>query len=164
MNIKAIKTNEVEFYLYPDGVSTLDEFVENVVKPSNGLVKMKYLNDDAGTAPFFIRDDIKTVYVNFSNITTLEEEEVMLLSDAEFEDQLEPFTLDICEGCVFDGNPDTGCDRILTKRDKIDILEETCVLYASEDDYDFEEDDEDTITIPSEPGKIFKFKRDDYDD
>ena len=123
---------------------------------------MKYLNDDAGTAPFFIRDDIKTVYVNFNNITTIEEEEVMLLTDSEFEEQLAPFTDDICAGCVFDGNPETGCDRILTKRDKINILDETCLLYASEDEYSFE-DDEDAITI-EDKGKIFKFRRDDRDD
>ena len=158
MNIRVIKTNEVEFYLYPEGISSLDEFVEKVIVPGNGFVKMQTLNDDAGTAPFFIRDDIKTVYVNFNNITTIEEEEVMLMTDAEFEDQLAPFTDDICAGCVFDGNPETGCDRILTKRDKIDILEESCILYASEDEYDFE-DDPDTVTLPSEPGKIFKFKR-----
>ncbi len=158
MNIKAIKTNEVEFYLYPEGISTLDDFVEKVVIPNDGFVKMRYLNDDAGTAPFFIRDDIKTVYVNFNNITTIEEEEVMLLTDAEFEDQLAPFTDEICEGCVFDGNPETGCDRIVNKRDKINILEETCMLYASEDEYDHEDDD--SITLPGEPGKIFRFKRD----
>ena len=158
MNIKAIKTNEMEFYLYPEGISSLDEFVEKVVIPNEGFVKMQYLNDDAGTAPFFIRDDIKSVYVNFNNITTIEDEEVMLMSDAEFEDQLAPFTDEICAGCVFNGNPETGCDRILTKRDKINILEETCLLYASEDEYDL---DDDEFTHPSEPGKIFRFKRDD---
>lgn len=158
MNIKAIKTNEMEFYLYPEGISSLDEFVEKVVIPNEGFVKMQYLNDDAGTAPFFIRDDIKTVYVNFKNITTIEDEEVMLMSDAEFEDQLAPFTDEICAGCVFNGNPETGCDRILTKRDKINILDETCLLYASEDEYDL---DDDEFTHPSEPGKIFRFKRDD---
>ena len=92
MKKKVIKTNEMEQYLYPDNISSLDQFVEEIVEKSSGFVKMQYLNNDSETNPFFVSEDIKTVYVNFNNLTTLEEDEVMLMSDAEFEEQLAPFT------------------------------------------------------------------------
>ena len=102
MKKKVIKTNEMEQYLYPDNISSLDQFVEEIVEKSSCFVKMQYLNNDSETNPFFVSEDIKTVYVNFNNLTTLEEDEVMLMSDAEFEEQLAPFTYDICKGCGMD--------------------------------------------------------------
>ena len=158
MKKKVIKTNEMEQYLYPDNISSLDQFVEEVVSKSNGFVKMQYLNNDSDTNPFFVSEDIREVYVNFNNLTTLEEDEVMLMSDAEFEEQLAPFTYDICRGCAFDGNPDTGCDRILRKRDKINILEEKCFLYTDPEDLITDDDPGSYYHMPDEDkGKIFQF-------
>ena len=159
MKKKVIKTNEMEQYLYPDNIANLDQFVEEVVKKNDGFVKMQYLNDDAETNPFFVHEDIRTVYVNFNNLTTIEEDEVMLMSDSEFEEQLAPFCYDICSGCAFDGNPETGCDRILRKRDKINILEESCFLYTDQDEL---EDIGDMFGLDYHPfdkdeGKIFQF-------
>lgn len=161
---KVIKTNELEQYLYPDGIANLDQFMKEVVNKSDGFVKMEYLNNDAETNPFFVHEDIKTVYVNFNNMTTLEEDEVMLMSDAEFEDHLAPFADEICENCVFDGNPGTGCDRILRKRDKINILEESCFLFADMRDFDEDEIPDFPAPLDSDRGKIFPFKRKDEDE
>lgn len=156
MKKKVIKTNELDLYLYPDHINSLDQFISEYVNNGSGFVKMQYLNDDAETNPFFVQEDIKTVFVNFGNMTTIEEDEVFLMSDAEFEEQLAPFTYDICKGCAFDGNPDTGCDRILRKRDKINIIEEECFLYT-----DIEELGGGEYPIPSyhshDKGKIFQF-------
>ena len=158
MKKKVIKTNEMEHYLYPDNISSLDQFVEEIVEKSSGFVKMQYLNNDSETNPFFVSEDIKTVYVNFDNLTTLEEDEVMLMSDAEFEEQLAPFTYDICKGCAFDGNPETGCDRILRKRDKINILEEKCFLYTDPEELMTDDDPGFFYQPPDEDrGKIFQF-------
>ena len=41
MKKKVIKTNEMEQYLYPDNISSLDQFVEEIVEKSSGFVKMK---------------------------------------------------------------------------------------------------------------------------
>jgi hypothetical protein len=158
MKKKVIKTNEMEQYLYPDNISTLDQFMQEIVAKSDGFVKLQYLNNDSETNPFFVSEDVKTVYVNFNNLTTIEEDEVMLMSDAEFEEQLAPFTFDICKGCAFDGNPDTGCDRILRKRDKINILEESCFLYTDPEELEVDEDQRVFYQPPDEDhGKIFQF-------
>ena len=85
---KIIRTNEMEQYLYPDGITNLDQFMEEVVLKSDGFVKMEYLNNDADTNPFFVHEDIKTMYVNFRNLTTLEEDEVMLCCESLFEEML----------------------------------------------------------------------------
>ena len=161
---KIIRTNEMEQYLYPDGITNLDQFMEEVVLKNDGFVKMEYLNNDADTNPFFVHEDIKTMYVNFRNLTTLEEDEVMLLSDAEFEEQLAPFADEICEHCIFDGNPETGCDRILRKRDKINIIEDSCFLFADEREFDEDEIPEFPAPMDHDKGKIFQFKRKDEDD
>lgn len=161
MRKKVIKTNEMEQYLYPDDIFSLDQFMEEVVRKSDGFVKLRYLNNDAETNPFFVNEDIRTVYVNFNNLTTIEEDEVMLMTDSEFEEQLAPFAYDICDGCAFDGNPDTGCDRILRKRDKLNIIEESCFLYTSEEEmYEATEGHPYPVMRDSDDrdkGKIFQF-------
>lgn len=156
MKKKVIKTNEMDLYLYPDNIGSLKQFVDEYVNNGSGFVQMQYLNDDAETNPFFVQEDIKTVFVNFANMTTIEEEEVFLMSDAEFEEQLAPFTSEICEGCAFDGNPDTGCDRILRKRDKINIIEEECFLYTGIDELEGAEYPSHLYNT-SDKGKIFEF-------
>ncbi len=157
--LKVMNTSEMEYYMYPDGVNSLDGFMGTLQKNNSRFVKLKYLNNDAETAPNFVQEDIKDIYVNFNNISTVEETEVFLLTDEEFEERMEPFTDRICAGCIFDGNPETGCDRILTKRDKINIIEENCFLYADGYEYSEESPGDDP-----EEGKILRFTRDDEDD
>lgn len=165
MKIKVIKTNETDAFLFPKGISTLDEFYEKVISKKSGFIKMQLLSDNALTGPFFIQKDIQDVYVNFDNISVLYEDEAFLLSVAEFEKNLKPFVEDICEGCMLDGNPETDCDKIINKRDKINVIEGSCFLYQSEDD--FEEDDfyDDPINPAknNSSGQIFQFnKKEDY--
>lgn len=167
MNLKVIKTDDFNSLLFPAGINSLDEFVEKVLTVSDGFIKMQMLSDDAGTEPFYLKEDIKDIYVNFNNVSTLTEEEAIILSVNEFEQNLKPFVDEICQGCMLEGNPETGCDKIINKRDKIDIIEGECFLYQDADD--FEDDDyliEDNpfdIKLESQPGKIFKFRKKDQD-
>ena len=59
------------------------------------------------------------------------------------------------------------CDRVINKRDKINIIEGECFLYQEEDDFEGNDEfyeDPYNITLKSKPGKIFKFRKNDDDE
>lgn len=167
MKLKVIRTGDMDCLMFPEGVTSLDEFVKKNISKDNMFMKMRILSDDAGTEPFFLKEDIKDIYVNFNNVSTLYEDEVFLLTVQEFEENLRPFTDEICDGCLLNGNPETGCDRVINKRDKINIIEGECFLYQEEDDFEGNDEfyeDPYNITLKSKPGKIFKFRKNDDDE
>ena len=95
MKLKVIRTGDMDCLMFPEGVTSLDEFVKKNISKDNMFIKMRILSDDAGTEPFFLKEDIKDIYVNFNNVSTLYEDEVFLLTVQEFEENLRPFTDEI---------------------------------------------------------------------
>lgn len=79
MKLKVIRTGDMDCLMFPEGVTSLDEFVKKNISKDNMFIKMRILSDDAGTEPFFLKEDIKDIYVNFNNVSTLYEDEVFFL-------------------------------------------------------------------------------------
>ena len=62
-----------EHYAFPKGIKTVEEFVEFVNNSSQKFVKMTMYSDMNCVAPYFIEEYKKAIYVNFGQVTWIEE-------------------------------------------------------------------------------------------
>ena len=49
MKLKVIRTGDMDCLMFPEGVTSLDEFVKKNISKDNMFIKMRILSDDAGT-------------------------------------------------------------------------------------------------------------------
>ena len=61
------------YFRFPEGIKTVEEFVEFVNNSSQKFIKMTMLSEEHSVAPYFIEEDQKTVYVNPLQVTIIEE-------------------------------------------------------------------------------------------
>jgi hypothetical protein len=51
------------YFKFPEGIKNVEEFVEFVNNSSQKFIKMTMLCEEHSVAPYFIKEDQKTVYV-----------------------------------------------------------------------------------------------------
>ena len=96
-----------EHYAFPKGIKTVEEFVEFVNNSSQKFVKMIMYSDMNCVAPYFIEEDKKTVYVNFGQVTWIEEVDGKVMLRIEYERRLREVIREKCVTCDhFKGDPD----------------------------------------------------------
>lgn len=96
-----------EHYAFPEGIKTVEEFVEFVNNSSQKFIKMTMYSDMNCVAPYFIEEDKKTVYVNFGQVTWIEEIDGEVLPRIDYECRLRQVVREKCLDCVnFQGDPD----------------------------------------------------------
>jgi len=154
MKINALITNECEKFLFPEGIRTLDEFIQWLKKSKDMFICMKQLDDDKSCDPYFIEGETKDVYINFSQIATVEEGFAYIISADEYDKMISSVINKFCPKCIYDGDEEMNCNNIEGKRPKINIDEQECWEFES-DDEDFDPDDD--------KGKIYFFNRDNKD-
>ncbi|MDO5294478.1 MAG: hypothetical protein Q4F05_17225 [bacterium] len=99
--MKALLINECDYYLYPETIHTLEEFITYANTHMGRLVPMRMLKEDNCVSPFYVKEDIKQYYINPSRIDTVTEEEVTLLSKEEYEKALGKVVSNVCISCVY---------------------------------------------------------------
>ena len=90
------------YFRFPDGIKTVEEFVEFVNNSSQKFIKMTMLSEEHSVAPYFIEEDQKTVYVNPLQVTIIEEINGKVMLRIEYERRLREV---ISEKCSDDGEP-----------------------------------------------------------
>ncbi len=59
------------YFRFPEGIKSVEEFVKFVNNSSQKFIKMTMLSEEHSVAPYFIEEDQKTVYVNPLQVTIL---------------------------------------------------------------------------------------------
>jgi hypothetical protein len=96
-----------EHYAFPEGIKTVEEFVEFVNNSSQKFIKMTMYSDMNCVAPYFIEEDKKTVYVNFGQVTWIEAIDGKVMLRIEYERRLREVIREKCVTCEhFKGDPD----------------------------------------------------------
>lgn len=96
-----------DYYRFPEGIKTIDEFVEFVNNSSQKFIKMTMYSDEHCVAPYFIEEDKMTIYVNFGQVTHIEEVSGKVMLRIEYERKLRQVVSEKCVNCDhFLGDPD----------------------------------------------------------
>lgn len=95
------------YFKFPKGVSSIEEFVDFVNSNSPRFTKMIMLSDDHSVAPYFIEEEQKVVFVNCSQVKIIEEINGQVMPRVEYERRLLDVVRKKCVSCnQFTGNAD----------------------------------------------------------
>ena len=104
MKLLQLDTN---YYRFPEGIKTAEEFAEFANNCSQKFVRMTMYSEEHCMEPYFIEEDKKTVWVNLSQITFIEEINGKIMLRVEYERKLREVVRQKCLDCVyFKGDPD----------------------------------------------------------
>jgi len=104
MKLLQLDTN---YYRFPEGIKTAEEFAEFANNCGQKFVKMTMYSEEHCMEPYFIEEDKKTVWVNLSQITFIEEINGKVMLRVEYERKLREVVRQRCLDCVyFKGDPD----------------------------------------------------------
>jgi hypothetical protein len=95
------------YFRFPEGIKTADEFAEFANNSGQKFVKLTMYSEEHCMEPYFIEEDKRTVWVNLSQITYIEEIDGEVLPRIDYESRLRQVVREKCLDCVnFKGNPD----------------------------------------------------------
>lgn len=129
--MKALKL-DYKYFQYPEDHPTIDLFIEFVNEnPLRFIPLVEYLQDNC-VEPYFIKTDIAVRYVNMSKIEFVQEEEIIVFSQAEYDRRLALVIQDHCLDCV-NYREEEFLENMLGHRDKIN-LDGKCIFKSTIDD------------------------------
>ena len=106
MKIKLLQLDS-NYYRFPEGINTADEFAEYANNSGQKFVKLTLYSGEHSVEPYFIEEDKRTIWVNLSQITYIEEIDGEVLSRIDYERRLRQVVRQKCLDCVnFQGDPD----------------------------------------------------------
>lgn len=106
MKIKLLQLDS-NYYRFPEGIKTADEFAEYANNNGQKFVKLTLYSGEHSMEPYFIEEDKRTIWVNLSQITYIEEIDGEVLSRIDYERRLREVVRQKCLDCVnFQGDPD----------------------------------------------------------
>lgn len=100
--MKVLKVSVGEYYsyyLYPQGINCIEEFIAYANKNYNSLIALTVLKEDDNCYPYFIEENKKAVYINVANILDISEDEVEVLPKKEYNERLEKLVKKMCTEC-----------------------------------------------------------------
>ena len=88
------------YFMYPECTSSLEEFIDYANKHYNSFIRLTELSTDNCRPPYFIKEDIKTVYINISSIDCIREYEIAeIIPRTEYEKRLKKIVFEKCVHC-----------------------------------------------------------------
>ena len=98
---------DTNYYRFPEGIKTADEFAEFANNSSQKFVKLTMYSEEHCMEPYFIEEDKRTVWVNLAQINFIEEIEGKVMLRVEYERRLREVVRERCLDCVhYAGDPD----------------------------------------------------------
>ena len=88
-----------EYYCFPENCPTIAEFIAYANDNYNRFVELTKLDTFNCTCPYFIREDIKTVYLNLGRVDSISEVEGTILCRADYESRLLQVIQEKCVHC-----------------------------------------------------------------
>lgn len=127
MKIKALCLDEMTVYQYPEGITSLDAFMQFVNATRGRFIPLYRFDTKNCVSPYYIEEDKTCIYVNFSAISTVEEEEIHVLSKAEYDIRLNELIESKCTYCVHN-NEDMKETDLKSYRNNL-CLDGNCFLF-----------------------------------
>ncbi len=117
MKILAI---DYDYYYYPEGIASIDDFITYVNEHYNSFVKLTRFETANCAFPYFIDEDVAEVYINISTIKSFYEAEVTVLPRGEYDARLAQVIKDKCVNCTH-YEEDLDGDNLLGHRGQITL-------------------------------------------
>ena len=111
---------DYDYYYYPQNISCIDDFIKYANNNYNSFVKLTRFETENCAFPFFIREEIKEVYVNIAAMEKITEVEVTVLCRLDYDIRLEQVVKKKCIDCVHYEEDFEG-DNLKGHRDKISL-------------------------------------------
>ena len=88
------------YYKYPQGIENIEQFVAYLNENYHSFIKLEGLSDKNCIPPFFIEENVTTLYVNAARLVYVREEEVTVMKKKEYEKCLDEAVKLRCPSCV----------------------------------------------------------------
>lgn len=123
---------DYDYYVYPQGIESLETFIASLNADYNRFILLSRFETEKCAFPYFIREDVKQVYLNVANIDKIWEDEVTVLDRAEYERRLAEAVAQKCKDCVY-YEEDLDGDNMKGHREKL-TLDGECWSYQKKED------------------------------
>ncbi len=111
---------DYDYYLYPEELTTIGDFISYANEHYNSFVKFTRFETENCAFPYFIEDDVVEVYINISTIKCFYEAEVTVLTRAEYDVRLAQVVNNKCINCSH-YEEDLNGDNLLGHRGQITL-------------------------------------------
>lgn len=123
---------DYDYYVYPQGIESLEAFIASLNADYNRFILLSRFETEKCAFPYFIREDVKQVYLNVANIDKIWEDEVTVLDRAEYERRLAEAVAQKCKDCVY-YEEDLDGDNMKGHREKL-TLDGECWSYRKKEE------------------------------
>ena len=123
---------DYDYYVYPQGIESLETFIASLNADYNRFILLSRFETEKCAFPYFIREDVKQVYLNVANIDKIWEDEVTVLDRAEYERRLAEAVAQKCKDCVY-YEEDLDGDNMKGHREKL-TLDGECWSYQKKEE------------------------------
>ena len=118
-------------YYYPEGVGRMEDFIAYANEHYDSFIELTRLETDNCVFPYFIKEEVKRVFVNISRMEIISEAEVSVLNRSDYEARLEQLVKKKCVDCVHYEDDSAG-DNLEGHREKLS-LDGYCWGYVKKD-------------------------------
>ena len=118
---------DYDYYYYPDGITCVEEFIEYCNDHFQSFIELTRLETENCVFPYFIREDVKRVFLNISTMEKVAETEVTVMCRLNYDTLLSIAVNNKCKDCV-NYEEDTEGDNMKGHRDKL-TLDGECWAY-----------------------------------
>lgn len=85
--------------LYPDDISSIEEFMDYINENFMSFIPMNELLTDNCVYPYLVEEDVRIRYINMSLVKSVLEDDVEILSRYEYDERLKDLQEEICINC-----------------------------------------------------------------
>lgn len=123
---------DYDYYFYPQGIESLEDFIASLNADYNRFILLSRFETEKCAFPYFIREDVKQVYLNVATMEKIWEDEVTVLDRAEYDRRLAEVVAQKCMDCVYYEESEDG-DNMKGHREKLTLNGE-CWSYRKKED------------------------------
>lgn len=107
------------YYQFPNGIMNIND-MNNYIKESKEIFIpfIRYETENC-VHPYYIREEIKQVLINFSSVCEIEECEINVLSKKQYDERLLVCVEEVCSYCV--NCSEDNCDDMKGHRERINL-------------------------------------------
>ncbi len=98
--IKLIRA-EHEFYLYPEGISSIEQLVRFINKYNGVFLFTRKIDDKTCSFPYLFTENLCDAGINLSAVASFEEVEANFLSESEYNQRFSEYVQEYCYDCIY---------------------------------------------------------------
>ncbi len=102
---------DFDYYYYPQGIGCIEEFIAYANEHYNTFMELTRLETENCTFPYFIKEDIRTVYLNIATMEKISEAEATVLCRSDYDIRLAQAVKKKCVDCPYYEEDNQGDNR-----------------------------------------------------